>query len=189
VFFYAESGKWDEFIRLLEAQEAKEKEDAAKIGLLLKVAQLWMTRRASSIARRARTRRCSARSEPLAAAEALIPIYANTSNWKGLAGTIEVKLAHDGGDAAKLELYARSRRSNETKLNEPKKAFERYLAAFELAPGDARCVDDVERARARDRWLGGADRVVHTRDREAEEDGERDLGNRSAPASRTGAAR
>ena len=32
--FYAESGKWDEFIRVLESQEAKENEPVAKIGML-----------------------------------------------------------------------------------------------------------------------------------------------------------
>src|SRR6185312_7784213 len=36
--FYAESGKWDEFIRVLETQEAKETVDQAKIGLLVKIA-------------------------------------------------------------------------------------------------------------------------------------------------------
>ena len=43
--FYAESGKWDEFIRVLEAQEAKETDDVAKIGLLMKTAQLWVTQK------------------------------------------------------------------------------------------------------------------------------------------------
>src|SRR5207302_6806396 len=39
--FYAESGKWDEFIRVLEQQEAKETDGTAKIGLLFKIAELW----------------------------------------------------------------------------------------------------------------------------------------------------
>src|SRR5262249_50543822 len=39
--FYSESGKWDEFIRVLEAQEAKEADRAAKISLLMKIAELW----------------------------------------------------------------------------------------------------------------------------------------------------
>src|SRR5205814_235458 len=43
--FYAESGKWDEFIRVLEQQEAKETENAAKAGLLFKIAQLWNDRK------------------------------------------------------------------------------------------------------------------------------------------------
>ena len=43
--FYAESGKWDEFIRVLESQEAKETDERAKIGLLIKIAQLWMVQK------------------------------------------------------------------------------------------------------------------------------------------------
>ncbi len=39
--FYAESGKWDEFIRVLEQQEAKETDAEAKIGMLVKIAELW----------------------------------------------------------------------------------------------------------------------------------------------------
>ena len=39
--FYAESGKWDEFIRVLEQQEAKEANGEAKIGMLFKIAELW----------------------------------------------------------------------------------------------------------------------------------------------------
>jgi hypothetical protein len=39
--FYAETGKWDEFIRVLEQQEAKETNVQPKISLLFKIAQLW----------------------------------------------------------------------------------------------------------------------------------------------------
>jgi tetratricopeptide (TPR) repeat protein len=58
--FYAESGKWDEFIRLLETQEAKEKDDGPKISLLVKTPSSGSRRRASSTARRRPTRRSSA---------------------------------------------------------------------------------------------------------------------------------
>ena len=46
--FYAESGKWDEFIRVLEQQEAKETETDAKIGLLFKIAELWSDKKQKS---------------------------------------------------------------------------------------------------------------------------------------------
>src|SRR5262249_41351573 len=39
--FYADTGKWDEFIRVLEQQEAKETNSDAKVSLLFKIAQLW----------------------------------------------------------------------------------------------------------------------------------------------------
>src|SRR5262249_18053143 len=63
-----------------------------------------------------------------------------------LAGAIEVKLQHDQDESTRLDLLREVAGLYETKLKEPQRAFERYLSAFELAPGDAQCVDDVERA-------------------------------------------
>ncbi|HVY46993.1 MAG TPA: tetratricopeptide repeat protein, partial [Minicystis sp.] len=152
--FYAESGKWDEFIRVLESQEAKETDDRAKIGLLVKIAELWMSQKGKpDRAARAYEKVLSLDAKHLQAAEALIPIYAQANNPKGLASAIEVKLQHDQDDATKLELYREVAGLYETKLKEPQRAFERYLSAFELAPGDERCIDDVERAaRATGQW-------------------------------------
>ena len=145
--FYAESGKWDEFIRVLESQEAKETDDKAKIGLLMKIAELWMSQKGKpDRAARAYEKVLSLDAKHLAAAEALIPLYEQAQNPKGLAGAIEVKLLHDQNDTDKLELYRQVAGLYEAKLKEPQHAFERYLAAFELAPGDTQCVEDVERA-------------------------------------------
>ena len=156
--FYAESGKWDEFIRVLESQEAKETDDQAKIGLLMKIAELWMAQKGKpDRAARAYEKVLSIDAKHLAAAEALIPLYEQAGNAKGLAGAIEVKLLHDQVDATKLELYRQVAGLYETKLKEPQRAFERYLAAFELAPGDARCIEDVERAA---RATGGWDALI-----------------------------
>lgn len=145
--FYAESGKWDEFIRVLESQEAKETEAAAKIGLLMKIAQLWVTQK-GKLDRAAKSYEKVLSLEPqhLAAAEALIPIYTQANNPKGLAGAIEVKLSHDQDAETRLSLYREVAGLYEAKLKEPQRAFERYLAAFELAPGDEQCALDVERA-------------------------------------------
>ena len=145
--FYAESGKWDEFIRVLESQEAKETDNSAKIGLLMKIAELWMSQKGKpDRAARAYEKVLSLDAKHLAAAEALIPLYEQAQNPKGLAGAIEVKLLHDQDDVTKLELYRQVAGLYETKLKESQRAFERYLAAFELAPGDAQCIEDVERA-------------------------------------------
>jgi tetratricopeptide (TPR) repeat protein len=145
--FYADSGKWDEFIRLLEAQEAKETEDAAKIGLLVKTAQLWVTQKGKlDRAARAYEKVLSLDPKHLGAAEALIPIYQQANNAKGLASAIEVKLSHDVDGEEKLLLLREVAGLYEGKLKEPERAFERYLAAFESAPTDERCVEDVERA-------------------------------------------
>jgi len=155
--FYAESGKWDEFIRLLESQESKETDDAAKVSLLVKTAQLWMTQKGKpDRAARAYEKVLSIDASHLAAAEALIPIYAGANNAKGLAGAIEVKLQHataaaeestdEVANAERVELMREVASLYETKLKDPEKAFERYLSSFELAPGEERSANDVERA-------------------------------------------
>jgi tetratricopeptide (TPR) repeat protein len=145
--FYAESGKWDEFIRVLEQQEAKETKPEAKIGLLFKIAQLWADKKQKSD-RAAKAYEKILELEPgnLAAAEALIPIYTAANNSKALANAIEVKLSHEQDPATKLELYRDVAGLYEGKVKDPEKAFERYLAAFELAPSDDRTSVDVERA-------------------------------------------
>jgi tetratricopeptide (TPR) repeat protein len=156
--FYAESGKWDEFIRVLESQEAKETEERAKIGLLIKIAQLWMVQKGKpDRAAKAYEKVLSIDPKHLEAAEALIPLYEQANNPKGLAGAIEVKLLHDQSTETRLELFRHAAGLYETKLKEPQRAFERYLAAFELAPGDERCLDDVERAA---RATGGWDALI-----------------------------
>ena len=68
----------------------------------------------------------------LQAAEALIPIYTPANNAKALANAIEVKLASRAGPVAKLELYREVAALYEGKVKDPQKAFDRYLAAFEL---------------------------------------------------------
>ena len=158
--FYAESGKWDEFIRVLEAQEAKETDDQAKIGLLMKTAQLWVTQKGKlDRAAKAYEKVLAIDPKHLAAAEALIPIYTQANNPKGLANAIEVKLQHDQDELTRLELYREVAGLYEARLKEPQKAFERYLAAFEIAPGEARCIEDVERAA---RVTGGWDSLIES---------------------------
>jgi golgin subfamily B member 1 len=175
--FYAESGKWDEFIRVLETQEAKETVDQAKIGLLVKIAQLWMVQKGKpDRAAKAYEKVLSIDAKHLEAAEALIPLYEQAQNSKGLAGAIEVKLLHPQDDAQKLELLRQVAGLYETKLKEPQRAFERYLSAFELAPGDDRCVDDVERAA---RATSGWDALINAYTAaiaKAEENAEHELG-------------
>jgi tetratricopeptide (TPR) repeat protein len=145
--FYAESGKWDEFIRVLEQQEAKETKPEAKIGLLFKIAQLWADKKQKSD-RAAKAFEKILEIEPgdLAAAEALIPIYTAANNAKALANVIEVKLSHEQDPATKLELYRDVAMLYEGRVRDPQKAFDRYLAAFELSPHDDRTSVDVERA-------------------------------------------
>jgi tetratricopeptide (TPR) repeat protein len=152
--FYAESGKWDEFIRVLEQQEAKETNAPAKISLLFKIAQLWADKKQKlDRAAKAYEKILELEADNLQAAEALVPIYQAAGNAKALANAIEVKLAHEQDGAAKLELYREVAALYEGKVKDPQKAFDRYLAGFALFPGDARTSEDVERAaKATGRW-------------------------------------
>src|SRR5262249_48392063 len=115
---------------------------------------LWMTQKGKpDRASRAYEKVLGLDPSHLGAAESLIPIYHSANNPKGLASAIEVKLQHDQDDATRLELYRHLAALYETRPREPQKAFERYLAAFEIAPSDPQCIDDVERAaRATGGW-------------------------------------
>ncbi len=164
--FYAETGKWDEFIRVLEQQEAKETNTEAKISLLFKIAQLWADKKQKlDRAAKAYEKVLELEPENLQAAEALIPIYSAAGNAKALANAIEVKLAHEGDLTSKLELFRDVAALYEGKVRDPQKAFERYLAAFELAPADPRTSEDVERAAAATSRWDEVVAVVQTGDR------------------------
>ncbi len=145
--FYAESGKWDEFIRVLESNESRATSDQQRIGMLMKIAELWMTQK-GKMDRAARSYEKVLGIDPnnREAAEHLIPIYASANNAKGLSSAIEVKLAHSEDPLDRLELLREAAQLYETKLNDKAKAFERYLSAFQIAPGDERSQSDVERA-------------------------------------------
>ncbi|MCU0680773.1 MAG: tetratricopeptide repeat protein [Polyangiaceae bacterium] len=152
--FYAESGKWDEFIRVLESQEARETESAAKVGLLMKSAQLWADKK-GKLDRAAKNyeKVLELDAQNLSAAEALVPIYTQAQNARGLAAAIEVKLAHETDAFARLSLVREVAALYEGRLRDQNRAFDRYAAALELAPGDEQCHADVERlGRATGRW-------------------------------------
>ena len=151
---YAEGDKWEELIRVLEGQEAKEQDAAAKIGLLLKVAELWLTRRdKADRAARAYEKVLALDETHVGAAEALIPLYDAANNPKGLAQAIEVKLAATTDSAERFELATKVGELYEAKLKRPDLGLERYLCAFNERPRDLDAADRVERvARATNGW-------------------------------------
>jgi tetratricopeptide (TPR) repeat protein len=145
--FYAESGKWDEFIRVLESNEARATDSQQRIGMLMKIAELWLTQKGKvDRAARAYEKVLSLDENNLAAAERLIPLYQNMNNPKGLSQAIEVKLGHLDDPGERLGLLREVAHLYETRINDKPKAFERYLAAFELYPNDEQSQADVERA-------------------------------------------
>ena len=156
--FYADSGKWDEFIRVLESNETRATDTQQRIGMLMKIAELWVTQKGKlDRAARAYEKVLSLDENNLQAAERLMPIYAGANNAKGLSSAIEVRLAHVNDPSERLGLLREAANLYETRLNDRPKAFERYLAAFELASADAQSQSDVERAA---QALGQWDEVV-----------------------------
>jgi tetratricopeptide (TPR) repeat protein len=147
--FYAESGKWDEFIRVLESNETRATDTAQRIGMLIKIAELWMTQKGKADrAARAYEKILTLDENSLQAAERLIPIYASSNNPKGLSSAIEVKLNHVQEPGERLGLLREVAGLYEGRINDKAKAFERYLSAFEIAPGDEQSQADIERAAA-----------------------------------------
>ncbi len=145
--FYADTGKWDEFIRVLESNEARTKDTDQRIGMLMKVAELWMTQKGKpDRSARAYEKILNLDENNLAAAEQLIPIYTQGNNPKGLAGAIEVKLGHVEDATERLELLREVAGLYETRINDKNNAFERFLSAFGIAPADETSQADVERA-------------------------------------------
>ena len=127
---------------------------AQRIGMLMKIAELWMTQKGKpDRAAKAYEKVLSFEENNLAAAERLIPIYTTANNPKGLATAIEVKLGHEQDAEDSLALLREVAGLYESRINDKAKAFERYLAAFELAPADAQSQADMERvAQVTGRW-------------------------------------
>ena len=152
--FYADTGKWDEFIRVLESNEARATDTTQRIGMLMKIAELWITQKGKpDRAAKAYEKVLSFDENNLAAAERLIPVYTSANNPKGLATAIEVKLGHVEQPEDGLALLREVAGLYESRINDKAKAFDRYLAAFKIAPSDAQSQTDMERvAQVTARW-------------------------------------
>jgi tetratricopeptide (TPR) repeat protein len=144
--FYAESGKWDEFIRVLETSEPKAETQEQRVKMLMKIAELWMTQKGKpDRAARAYEKVLSIEPANLTAAERLVPLYTDTNNSRGLVGALEVTLGHADDVQDKLRLSREIGALYEGRLNDKAKAFERYLASFQLDPLSEQAQADVER--------------------------------------------
>jgi tetratricopeptide (TPR) repeat protein len=154
--FYAQSDKWDEFIRILEREAEKPGAVAAdRIGLQFKIAELWREKKE----RADRAAKCfetvlEIDGDNLRAAEELIPIYEESGKEPAkLADVLEVKLRHvdDGGE--RLAMRQRIARIAEEEIGDAERAFSGFLEAFGMAAGDQFVWDDLERSAGKaGRW-------------------------------------
>ncbi len=152
--FYADSGKWDEFIRVLETNETKTQDVGQRIAMLMKIAELWMTQKGKSDrAARAYEKVLQLDETNLAAAERLVPIYSEGNNAKGLASVIEVKLVHIDEPNARLALLREVAALYDGRVGDKVRAFERFVEAFSLFPLETECQTDLNRiAKSTGRW-------------------------------------
>ena len=152
--FYAESGNWDEFIRLLESNEAREENVAQRIAMLAKAAELWMTQKGKpDRAARSLEKILTIDEQNLDAADRLIPIYEEANNSKGLVAAIEVKLGHTTETEERLALLLRAASLYDERLRDKAKALSHLLEGVALDPTRASTFEQAETvAKAAKAW-------------------------------------
>jgi tetratricopeptide (TPR) repeat protein len=143
--FYAEQNKYDEFVRVLERQVESE-DDANKIGLQIKVAELYRDQIGKpDRARSAYERVLSIDANNLQAAEALIPLYDRDA--RKLAGVLEIQLGHTptGDQALRTERMRALAELQEQQLRDKAAAFGWYLKILADQPGQEWVRTEAER--------------------------------------------
>lgn len=144
--FFAESQNWDEFIRLLESNEGRAETTEQRVEMLQKAAELWMTQKGKpDRAARSLEKILSIDEQNLEAAELLIPIYESANNHKGLAGVIEVKLAHTHDPGGRLNLLLQVAGIYEERLRDRKAALSKLIEAVSIDPANEQTLDAAER--------------------------------------------
>lgn len=147
--FYTQTGKWDEFIRVLESNEARSEDLGQRAGMLMKISELWITQKGKADrAARALEKILSLDDSHLEAAERLIPLYANLENHKGLSTALEVKLKHVQDTEQRVALLRQVAELYEGRAGSPELAFERFAEIVKLSPMDPQAHEDVERLAA-----------------------------------------
>jgi tetratricopeptide (TPR) repeat protein len=144
--FYAASGRWEEFIRVLESHEARAEDTNQRLTMLAKIAALWEKQRERpERASKAYEKMLSLDPTNRQAAEHLIPIYQKGNNPRGLAGSLEVTLAYASEPEERLGILRQLAELYETRLADKQRAMDRYRSAFEIVPTDAQVQTDLER--------------------------------------------
>lgn len=145
--FYSSSGKWDEFIRVLEREaDRSDSSTESKIALQFKIAELWRDQK-SRIDRAARCYEAilALDADNLDAAEAFIPILEESKDAAKLADVLGVRLAHLDDPDQKLALIRRIAAIADTEIGDKRRAFDGYLKAFVSVPNDETAGEDLER--------------------------------------------
>ncbi|MCP4604920.1 MAG: tetratricopeptide repeat protein [Proteobacteria bacterium] len=159
--FYSTTGKWDEFIRVLEREaDRSEVEVQTKVALQFKIADLWQDKK-SRLDRAARCFENVLKADPdnLQAAEALIPIFEDSKDSAKLVDVLDVRLKHLDDQYEKISLRRHIARIAEEELGDMDRAFENFLEVFKTSPDDTIAHGDLERLAGK---TGKWEQVVET---------------------------
>lgn len=132
--FYAGQNKYDEFVRVLERQ-ADTEDDATKVGLWLKIAELYLERLGKADrAQKAYERALALDPQNLTAARALVPLYEKSGDAGHLAAALKVELANTSDPDERLARMQQITELLETQAKDKAGAAAMALQAFSEAP-------------------------------------------------------
>ena len=151
---YGALNQWDELVDALSAVADRTEDQAGKLALLERAAQLASEhfKNPDKVAR-AYERVLAVAPDHVAAARALVPVYERTHKWARLLNVYEILLAAAADAKAKLALHLQIRTLCEKHLGSKKLAFDWAARAYELDPESEELLADLERLGAEaDAW-------------------------------------
>jgi len=151
---YAQLGQWDELVEGFHNIADRVDDRTVKLDLLERAARV-AAEHSSNQERVARAweRVLGVDGKNLAAARALVPIYARTGKSARLLAVYEILLDHAEDDDRRLQLLGEIRSLCEDRLGSKVLAFQWAARAYQLRPGDAKLLADLERLGAEaDAW-------------------------------------
>jgi tetratricopeptide (TPR) repeat protein len=122
-----------DLVRVLESKVATLEDPSQKVGLLFRVATLWLDE-LDQKTRAVRTLEQVLEIDPenRGATERMIPIYQEIEDWKRLVHALGIKLRFTEAPAARQDLHVEMAGILEGKLNQPSDAFFHFADAFRL---------------------------------------------------------
>ena len=156
--FYAHTGKWEEFVRLLDREAGSADDPMAKAKITYKIGEIWQTK-LDKADRAIRSYEKVFEFDPNnnAAALALIPIYQEAGKTDRLVAMAEIKRSHIEDAQERLALGLEIAAIYEQQLENQKKALEFICLSHQDDPTREDIRDEVERlAEATGGWDAAA---------------------------------
>ena len=151
---YSQLGQWDELVEAFQATADRVEDRPTKLDLLVRAANVAAEHSANQErVARAWERVLSVDPRHLAAARALVPIYAKGGKPARLLGAYEILLEHADDDDRRLQLLQEIRALCEERLGSKALAFQWAARAYKIRPAEPRLLAELERLGAEaDAW-------------------------------------